>query len=645
MKKAVSVLLTALMLITYANIFAFAAGNSMSSATSISVGSSYSGSISSSNTQDFYKFTLSTSGTVKINLSAYIENLSFFIYDSNGDEVWNYWGYYWNDTAKVLTFIQNFALTSGTYYFAVTNYGEHYGNYSFSTSFTSSNESFKEITNGTNNSMASASSITIGNKIYGQIASNDDRDIYKFTLADSGRVNINFTAPIECLSFYIYDVNGDTVWDDTWYCWNSTAEKLTMIQNFDLTVGTYYFAVVRCDNHNKRTGDYNFTTTYTKANESFEESNGGSNNTINTANSILLNTQYIGQIARNDEKDFYKFSVSSAGKQKIELEAAIESLSFYVYDLNGETVWSYTWYYWNSTAQKLKFDEEVDFSKSGTYYFAVVRCDNGESRTGPYTFSVGNNPVTSYTVTYNANGGSVSPSSASVTAGSSVKLPTPTKSYNITYNANGGSGAPSSQSAALTCKGWSTSSPATSASYSCGASYTPSADTTLYAVWSSSTSLTLSSTKPTRSGYTFLGWSTSSSASSASFQTGATVTLSGNVTLYAVWQKNSQTVPVVKGLNIRESVELDYKESYTFTPEITADSGANYIVEWESSNPGTVSVDENGNIYGAKKGNATITCTVTDSQGNIFTDTCDVKVSYNFGQWLIIILLFGWIWY
>ena len=255
------------------------------------------------------------------------------------------------------------------------------------------------------------------------------------------------------------------------------------------------------------------------------------------------------------------------------------------------------------------------------------------------------NPISTYTLSYNANGGTVSQSSASVTAGSSVKLPTPTKSYTITYNANGGSGAPSSQSVALTCKGWSTSSSATSASYSCGSNFTPSANTTLYAVWNSSASATLSSTKPTRLGYTFLGWSTSSSATSASFQTGATVTLSGNVALYAVWQKNSQTVPVVKGLNIRESVDLDYKESYTFTPEITADSGANYIVEWESSNPGTVSVDENGNIYGAKKGNATITCTVTDSQGNIFTDTCDVKVSYNFGQWLIIILLFGWLWY
>lgn len=46
-----------------------------------------------------------------------------------------------------------------------------------------------------------------------------------------------------------------------------------------------------------------------------------------------------------------------------------------------------------------------------------------------------------------------------------------------------------------------------------------------------------------------------------------------------------------------------------------------------------------------KKGTATITCTVTDSNGNTVTDTCNVTVKYNFGQWLIVIILFGWIWY
>lgn len=64
-----------------------------------------------------------------------------------------------------------------------------------------------------------------------------------------------------------------------------------------------------------------------------------------------------------------------------------------------------------------------------------------------------------------------------------------------------------------------------------------------------------------------------------------------------------------------------------------------------SSDPSVATVDENGNIYGAGKGNATITCTVTDEFGNVVSDTCDVEVNYTFGQWLIVIFLFGWIWY
>lgn len=73
-------------------------------------------------------------------------------------------------------------------------------------------------------------------------------------------------------------------------------------------------------------------------------------------------------------------------------------------------------------------------------------------------------------------------------------------SYVVSYNANGGSGAPSDQ---LKYYG---------------------------------TSITLSSTVPTRSGYTFLGWSTSSAATSATYQPGSTFTLNADTTLYAVWR-------------------------------------------------------------------------------------------------------------
>ena len=70
--------------------------------------------------------------------------------------------------------------------------------------------------------------------------------------------------------------------------------------------------------------------------------------------------------------------------------------------------------------------------------------------------------------------------------------------YTISFNANGGSGAPSSQ-------------------------------TKTYGL-----DLTLSSTTPTRSGYTFKGWGTSSSSTTASYQPGGKYTSNSSATLYAV---------------------------------------------------------------------------------------------------------------
>lgn len=88
---------------------------------------------------------------------------------------------------------------------------------------------------------------------------------------------------------------------------------------------------------------------------------------------------------------------------------------------------------------------------------------------------------------------------------------------NLSYNANGGDGAPSQQSQTVTTTG------------------TPSY------------TFTISSTVPTRNGYTFLGWSTSSSASTASYQPSGTITISSNTTLYAVWEQISYTVSYDKG--------------------------------------------------------------------------------------------------
>lgn len=158
------------------------------------------------------------------------------------------------------------------------------------------------------------------------------------------------------------------------------------------------------------------------------------------------------------------------------------------------------------------------------------------------------------------------------TVSTTVKVPR-RASYTIAYNANGGYGAPASQTkyhgttqvlssttptrSGYTFKGWSTSATG-SVVYSAGGSYTANASATLYAVWEATTftvtfdanggsgepsaqtktygvNLPIPSTIPKRDKYTFLGWSTSKTATTASYYVGDSYKTEANTTLYAVW--------------------------------------------------------------------------------------------------------------
>lgn len=100
--------------------------------------------------------------------------------------------------------------------------------------------------------------------------------------------------------------------------------------------------------------------------------------------------------------------------------------------------------------------------------------------------------------------------------------------YTISYNANGGSGAPAAQSKVQ------------------------------------GTALTLSSTKPTRSGYTFLGWATSAKATTATYTAGAKYTTDKSVNLYAVWKSNAPKseveTPVTSAINALNGISVTWSE-------------------------------------------------------------------------------------
>ena len=176
----------------------------------------------------------------------------------------------------------------------------------------------------------------------------------------------------------------------------------------------------------------------------------------------------------------------------------------------------------------------ADLNTDGTYgYYYCRRSSLGESSTWTYKgkssspYSNYKRPVRVYTTKQSTGwdvgrrysesavtgtGGKWNGSRTLVYSGNIPAAKATSRVYYLYYDANGGSGAPPTQSSVSTTN--------------------------------SSWAFTISSTEPTRSGYTFLGWSTSSTATSASYQPGDTISLTSSsptATLYAVWEEASRT--------------------------------------------------------------------------------------------------------
>ena len=224
-----------------------------------------------------------------------------------------------------------------------------------------------------------------------------------------------------------------------------------------------------------------------------------------------------------------------------------------------------------------------------------------------------------------------------------------TKTYTLTYNANGGSGAPAAQSGSLTGGfanhiisgttptrdgyafiGWSESSTATNASYTSGETYqTASTSAILYAVWrkeikltynanggsggftmtattaGTSYTFTIASDVPTATNATFLGWATTATATSATLHSGDSYTLSADTTIYAVWQRTySLSFDSVGGSPTPSTITATTvnKTLYTFTIPSTTPTLSNATFKgWstsdDSSQPRTSGLKQAGSTF------------------------------------------------
>lgn len=76
--------------------------------------------------------------------------------------------------------------------------------------------------------------------------------------------------------------------------------------------------------------------------------------------------------------------------------------------------------------------------------------------------------------------------------------------------------------------------------------------------------------------------------------------------------------------------------------ELVDASAQNKTLKWTSADVSIVTVGEDGVITGIKTGETTVTVKSTDGK---YTKTFNIQVSYAWWQWIIIVVLFGWLWY
>lgn len=190
------------------------------------------------------------------------------------------------------------------------------------------------------------------------------------------------------------------------------------------------------------------------------------------------------------------------------------------------------------------YDTKIEYtaSASTTYYWYVnAAWSNSSTYSIPWQY----NYYRQYTITFNKNDGTNTIWSTNYIYADSMSATM----------------APAPSRTNYTFQGWSTSSSATSG-YSAGSSVSVSGSTTFYAIWKRNT-ITVTynanggsggpgsqmvntnssfningSNYPIRNNYIFKGWSTSSSAKTATYKKGATPSIStgtSNITYYAVW--------------------------------------------------------------------------------------------------------------
>ena len=345
---------------------------------------------------------------------------------------------------------------------------------------------------------------------------------YYFKSTIKGTSNINVKRCTLSNNIFTCDGNTTTIEKYTWY--QSSSNQINISYTTTGTAKVTARTVDKSNNYSESTKDFTINKYTITFNKGIADKIGGEANNI-TKSCYAISGQSCSITSPDIEKKGYTIIGWNTNKNattsiwNINTSKSISSSATY-YPILKANIYTITLNNQGATSsgtKKVYYQYNTTKTINGTtcYYYtnsSLTTCLSGgyninkPSKTG-YSFK-GYYTSTNGSGTNYVNSSGTFINNAYKTIGDKTLYANwQANTYTITYNANGGSGAPSSQSY----------------------TYDPNNDTVFY----------LSSTTPSRSGYTFLGWSLSSTATSASYSAGQRwgTHNANNYTLYAVWKK------------------------------------------------------------------------------------------------------------
>jgi len=300
------------------------AGNTLATARDITIGATpttYSDFVGSTDSNDYYRFSIGTTSNFSLNLTGLSANANVSLLDSNGSVI----------TKSTNSGTSNESITrqlnAGTYYVRVyprsgsTNY-----NLSLAAAAVT-------IPDNAGNTLATARDITIGaspTSYSDFVGSTDTNDYYRFSLGDISDFSLNLTGLSADADVSLLDSNGSVITSST--NGNNSSESITR----QLNAGTYFVLVY------PYSGSTNYNLSLAAAAVTIPDNAG---NTLATARDITIGatpTSYSDFVGSTDSNDYYRFSLGTTSDFSLNLTGLSADANVSLLDSNGSVITSST---------------------------------------------------------------------------------------------------------------------------------------------------------------------------------------------------------------------------------------------------------------------------------------------------------------